>query len=77
MFLTYDADEVYKQTNINRFDGPVRGNGKTPSLGVPKNDMTRSVLIVIDAQAPRDHPQIFDPPIARIPPHFCDKFRRV
>jgi len=28
------------------------------------------MLIVIDAQASRDHLQIPDPPIARIPPHF-------
>jgi hypothetical protein len=35
------------------------------------------MLIVIDAQAARDHYQILDPPIARIPPHFSDKFRRV
>jgi hypothetical protein len=35
------------------------------------------VLIVIDAQAARDHFQILDPPIVRIPLHFGDKFRRV
>jgi len=35
------------------------------------------MLIVIDAQASRDHLQTLDPPTARIPPHFSDKFRRV
>jgi hypothetical protein len=66
MFLTYDADEIYKHRNINRFDGPMRGNGKTSSGGVPKNDVTRSMLIVIDTQAARDHFHILDPPIARM-----------
>jgi hypothetical protein len=66
MFLTYDADEIYKHTNVNRFDGPMGGNGKTSSGGVPKNDVTRSMLIVIDAQTARDHFQILDPPIARM-----------
>jgi hypothetical protein len=44
---------------------------------MPENDVACPMLIVIDAQAARDHYQILDPPIARIPPHFSDKFRRV
>ena len=55
----------------------MRGNGEPPCSGVPENDVACPVLIVIDAQAARDHLQILDPPIARIPPHFGDKFRRV
>jgi len=35
------------------------------------------MLIVLDAQTARDHLQILDPPVTRIPPHFGDKFRRV
>ena len=75
--LTYGADEIYKQANIHGFDWPMRGNREPPGRGVPENHMACSVLIVIDAQAARNHLQIVDPPIARIPPHFGDQFRRV
>ena len=75
--LTYGADEIYKQANIHGFDGPMRGYREPPGGGVPENDVACSMLIMIDAQATRDHFQILDPPIARIPPHFSDKLRRV
>jgi hypothetical protein len=75
--LTYFADEIYKQTNIHRFDGPMRGNREASCRGVPENDVACPMLIVIDAQAARHYLQILDPPIAWIPPHFGDKFRRV
>ena len=75
--LTYGTDEVYKQTNIHRFDRPMRGNGEPPCSGVPENDVACPVLIVIDAQTARDHFQILDPPIARIPLHFGYDLRRV
>lgn len=55
----------------------MRGNGKAASGGVPENDVACPLLIVIDAQAVRDHLQILDPPIERTPAHFCDKFRSV
>jgi hypothetical protein len=57
--------------------GRCAGTESLPCSGMPENDMACPVLVVIDAQAARDHLQILDPPIARIPPHFGDKFRRV
>jgi hypothetical protein len=55
----------------------MRRNGEPPGSGMPENNMACPMLIVIDAQAARDHLQILNPPIARIPPHFGGKFRRV
>jgi hypothetical protein len=40
-----------------------------------ENHVARSVLIMIDAKVARNHLQILDPPIARIPPHFGDQLR--
>ena len=50
------------------------GNRKTSSGGVAENDVARSVLIMIDTQAARDHFQILDPPIARIALHLATSF---
>jgi hypothetical protein len=44
---------------------------------VSENHVACSVLIMVDAQAARDHLQILDAPITRIPAHFGDQFRRV
>lgn len=52
-------------------------NREPASSGVPENDMTGAMLIVIDAQAARDDLQIVNPPIARIPSHFCQELRGV
>jgi hypothetical protein len=39
--------------------------------------MAPAMLIVVNAEAPRNHLQVFNPPIARIPSHFRDQFGRV
>jgi hypothetical protein len=44
---------------------------------MPKHDVTRPVLIVIDAQPAGNNFQILNPPVARITTHFGDEFRRV
>ena len=77
MILTDGADELYEQTKVHWLDRPTRGNGETPSRSVPENHVARSVLIMIDAQAAGDHFQVLNPPIARSPTHFGEKFRRV
>ena len=55
----------------------MRWHGEPPSLSVPKHDVTRPVLIVIDAQAVGNNLQILNPPVAWITPHFGDELRRV
>ncbi len=77
IILAYGVGEFYKQTNVHWFEWSMRGNGETPRGSVSENHAACSVLIMIDAQATRDHLQILDPPIARIPPHFGDQLRRV
>ena len=77
IFLTGGADELYEQTKIHWLDWPTRGNRETPSRSVPENHVARSVLIMIDPQVAGDHLQVLNPPIARIPTHFGEKFRRV
>jgi hypothetical protein len=52
-------------------------HGEPPSLSVPKHDVTRPVLVVIDAQAVGNNLQILNPPVAWITPHFGDELRRV
>ena len=52
-------------------------HGEPPGLGVPKHDVTRSVLIVIDTQPAGNNLQILNPPIAWITAHFGNKLRRV
>jgi hypothetical protein len=58
ILLTYSVEKVYKQTHVHRLDWPIRWHEEPPSLGVPKNDVTRSVLIVVDAQPAGNNPQI-------------------
>lgn len=77
MFLTYGVDEVYKQANIHRLDGPMCWNRKPPNSRMPEHDVAGPVLIGIDAQAACDYFQILNPPVARITPHFSNEFRRV
>ena len=55
----------------------MRWHGKPASVDVPKHDVTRPVLIVIDAQPAGNNFQILDPPVAWITPHFGDELRRV
>jgi len=45
-------------------------HGEPPSLGVPKHNVTRAVLIVIDAQPAGNDLQVLNPPVAWIAPHF-------
>ena len=77
MILAYGVDEFYKQADVNWFDRSMRGNGETSRRSVPENHVACSVLIMIDAQTARDHLQILDTPIARIPEHFGDQLRGV
>jgi hypothetical protein len=76
MIFTYGVHEFYKQTDVQRFDGTVRRNGETPRRSVSENHVACSVLIMIDAQAERDHLKVLDTPIARIPAHSGDQLRR-
>ena len=55
----------------------MRRHGEPPSLRVPKHDVTRPVLFVIDTQPVGNNLQIFNPPVAWITPHFGDELRRV
>ncbi len=55
----------------------MRWHGEPPSLVVPKDDVTRPVLIVIDAQPIGNNLQIVNPPVAWITPHFGNELRRV
>jgi len=44
---------------------------------MPKHDVTRPVLIVIDAQPAGNSLQILDPPVAWIAPHLGEELRRI
>jgi len=44
---------------------------------MPKHDVARPALIVIDAQTSGNNFQILNPPIPRIASHFGDELRRV
>jgi hypothetical protein len=66
MFLPYDINVLYELPNVYLLDGPTCRHRQAACGGVPENHMAAPMVIMIDAQATRNHQQILNPPIAGI-----------
>jgi hypothetical protein len=77
IWLTYFVYEVYKQAHIHSLDRPASGDRKPPGLSVLENNVTGSVLVVIDTELVGYDFQVLNAPVAWVAPHFGEQFRRV